>query len=254
MSARWIRSKQRDDGTWAQLLRRPRPTSRPRSRRTPRCGSPATRSTPAHGARARVHPRRGRPRADARLHPIWLALFGLWSWDDVPAMPPELILLPPSRPAQHLRLRAAGRARRSWRSRSSPRSSRSGPCRSPSTSCGRGRRRSRSSRSRPGRVRSGGSTACCTSTSGGRSSALRRAALQKAERWIVDRQEADGSWGGIQPPWVYSLIALHLLGYPLDHPVIQQGPRGPRQVHDRRGRRCGGSRPASRRSGTRRSR
>ena len=37
---------------------------------------------------------------------------------------------------------------------------------------------------------------------------LRRAALARAERWIVERQEADGSWGGIQPPWVYSLMAL----------------------------------------------
>ena len=26
---------------------------------------------------------------------IWLALFGLWEWDDVPALPPELIFLPP---------------------------------------------------------------------------------------------------------------------------------------------------------------
>ncbi len=40
------------------------------------------------------------------------------------------------------------------------------------------------------------------------------------------RQEADGSWGGIQPPWVYSLMALHLRGYPLDHPVIEAGLRG----------------------------
>jgi squalene-hopene/tetraprenyl-beta-curcumene cyclase len=42
----------------------------------------------------------------------------------------------------------------------------------------------------------------------------------------VRRQEADGSWGGIQPPWVYSLIALHLAGYPLDHPVMKRGLEG----------------------------
>ena len=40
------------------------------------------------------------------------------------------------------------------------------------------------------------------------------------------RQEADGSWGGIQPPWVYSLIALHLGGYGLDHPVMRRGIEG----------------------------
>ncbi|HEX5506810.1 MAG TPA: squalene--hopene cyclase, partial [Thermomicrobiales bacterium] len=43
---------------------------------------------------------------------------------------------------------------------------------------------------------------------------------------IVARQEADGSWGGIQPPWVYSLIALNLEGFPLDHPVMRRGLAG----------------------------
>jgi squalene-hopene/tetraprenyl-beta-curcumene cyclase len=55
---------------------------------------------------------------------------------------------------------------------------------------------------------------------------VRERALAKAERWIVRRQEADGSWGGIQPPWVYSIIALHLRGYPLDHPVIARAFEG----------------------------
>ena len=49
------------------------------------------------------------------------------------------------------------------------------------------------------------------------------AAYRRIARWILERQEADGSWGGIQPPWVYSLIALHALGYPLDHPAMQRG-------------------------------
>jgi squalene-hopene/tetraprenyl-beta-curcumene cyclase len=56
--------------------------------------------------------------------------------------------------------------------------------------------------------------------------ALRMRALRELERWILDRQEADGSWGGIQPPWVYSLIALHLLGRPLDDPAVARGLRG----------------------------
>lgn len=51
-------------------------------------------------------------------------------------------------------------------------------------------------------------------------------AVKRAEQWILDRQEADGSWGGIQPPWVYSLMALHALGYPVDHPVMQKGIEG----------------------------
>ncbi len=55
---------------------------------------------------------------------------------------------------------------------------------------------------------------------------LRARAIRACERWIVDHQEADGSWGGIQPPWVYSLIALKSLGYSNDHPVMAKGIAG----------------------------
>jgi squalene-hopene/tetraprenyl-beta-curcumene cyclase len=44
--------------------------------------------------------------------------------------------------------------------------------------------------------------------------------------WIIERQEADGGWGGIQPPWVYSLIALNLQGMGVDHPVMKRGLQG----------------------------
>ena len=47
--------------------------------------------------------------------------------------------------------------------------------------------------------------------------------MNAAARWIIERQENDGCWGGIQPPAVYSVIALHLLGYDLDHPVMRAG-------------------------------
>ncbi|HEY1975784.1 MAG TPA: squalene--hopene cyclase [Candidatus Baltobacteraceae bacterium] len=55
--------------------------------------------------------------------------------------------------------------------------------------------------------------------------------------WVIERQELDGSWGGIQPPWVYSLIALDLMGYKLDHPVVQKGLEGMKRfsIHDDRG-------------------
>jgi len=56
--------------------------------------------------------------------------------------------------------------------------------------------------------------------------AVRRAAMRRCAEWILARQEADGCWGGIQPPWVYSLIALRLLGYGLDHPVMRRGLAG----------------------------
>ena len=54
----------------------------------------------------------------------------------------------------------------------------------------------------------------------------RQRALRKAEEWIVEHQEADGSWGGIMLPWVYSLVALKSLGYPLSHPVMELGMKG----------------------------
>jgi squalene-hopene/tetraprenyl-beta-curcumene cyclase len=51
----------------------------------------------------------------------------------------------------------------------------------------------------------------------------RTRALKKAEKWILDHQENDGSWGGIMLPYIYSLIALRCLDYPLDHPVVSKG-------------------------------
>jgi squalene-hopene/tetraprenyl-beta-curcumene cyclase len=53
--------------------------------------------------------------------------------------------------------------------------------------------------------------------------ASREAAYGAAEEWIVEHQEADGAWGGIQPAWVYSLIALKVRGYGVDHPVMRRG-------------------------------
>ncbi len=55
---------------------------------------------------------------------------------------------------------------------------------------------------------------------------VRRAALRRCAEWIIARQERDGCWGGIQPPWVYSLMALNLLGYDLDHPLMARGLAG----------------------------
>jgi squalene-hopene/tetraprenyl-beta-curcumene cyclase len=54
----------------------------------------------------------------------------------------------------------------------------------------------------------------------------REEAQRRVAQWVIERQEADGSWGGIQPPWVYSLIALDLMGYELEHPVMRKGIEG----------------------------
>jgi squalene-hopene/tetraprenyl-beta-curcumene cyclase len=54
----------------------------------------------------------------------------------------------------------------------------------------------------------------------------RRRAIARAERWVRARQEADGSWGGIQPPWVWSIIMLVALGYALDDEVLAKAVQG----------------------------
>jgi len=51
----------------------------------------------------------------------------------------------------------------------------------------------------------------------------RRGAIEAAQNWIIDHQEESGDWGGIQPPMVYSLLALHYLGFPLSHEVMEKG-------------------------------
>jgi squalene-hopene/tetraprenyl-beta-curcumene cyclase len=51
----------------------------------------------------------------------------------------------------------------------------------------------------------------------------RGAAIRHVLEWIIRHQDADGAWGGIQPPWIYSLMALHVEGYALDHPVLAKG-------------------------------
>jgi squalene-hopene/tetraprenyl-beta-curcumene cyclase len=51
----------------------------------------------------------------------------------------------------------------------------------------------------------------------------RNFAIKQAEKWILEHQEDSGDWAGIQPPMINSLMALHCLGYPLEHDVIQGG-------------------------------
>ncbi len=52
---------------------------------------------------------------------------------------------------------------------------------------------------------------------------LRRVAMRKAGQWILARQEESGDWGGIQPMMLNSILALHCLGYAKDHQVILRG-------------------------------
>jgi squalene-hopene/tetraprenyl-beta-curcumene cyclase len=166
---------------------------------------------------------------------VWLALFGLWPWDQIPALPPEIILLPRWVPLNiydfgcwarqtivalslvmsHRPVHELPFDLQELHGSAAPREGEPRQPRAPSAPGQAGRgvwlvrldRLLRRYERRP-------------------LAPLRRLALAAAERWIVRRQEADGSWGGIQPPWVYSLMALFLSGYPIEHAVMRRGIEG----------------------------
>lgn len=53
----------------------------------------------------------------------------------------------------------------------------------------------------------------------------RKTAVELCLAWIVRHQDADGAWGGIQPPWIYSVIALRASGFAIDHPILERSLR-----------------------------
>ncbi|MFM7575681.1 MAG: squalene--hopene cyclase, partial [Microcystaceae cyanobacterium] len=52
---------------------------------------------------------------------------------------------------------------------------------------------------------------------------FRTAGLKAAEKWILERQEVSGDWGGIIPAMLNSLLALKVLGYDVKDPFVQRG-------------------------------
>ncbi|MGL5943150.1 MAG: squalene--hopene cyclase [Waterburya sp.] len=52
---------------------------------------------------------------------------------------------------------------------------------------------------------------------------LREAGIAAAEKWVLERQEATGDWGGIIPAMLNSLLALRTLNYDVHDPIIQRG-------------------------------
>jgi squalene-hopene/tetraprenyl-beta-curcumene cyclase len=223
-AARWIRSQQRDDGTWANFE-----------------GGPADLSTTIEAYAALrlagdspddVHLKAAREfvlaeggiEASRVFTRIWLALFGEWSWDELPTMPPELVLLPKwvplnvydwacwarqtvvpitvvatLRPVRPLPFGLA-----ELRTGVRPPAAKTGLVATAFNLLDRVLKAYDRLPVHPGRT----------------------TAFRRSAEWIVARQEADGGWGGIQPPWVYSILALHLLGYPLEHPVLVAAIKG----------------------------
>ncbi|ACK71719.1 squalene/oxidosqualene cyclase [Gloeothece citriformis PCC 7424] len=52
---------------------------------------------------------------------------------------------------------------------------------------------------------------------------LRQESLQAAERWVLERQEDSGDWGGIIPAMLNSLLALRALNYEAVDPIVHRG-------------------------------
>lgn len=221
-TAAWIRSQQDADGGWAIFHGGPPDLSATIEAYTALrlAGDPAD-AAHMRRAAALVQELGGIERSRVFTR-IWLALFGEWPWERLPALPPEVILLPSWFPLNVYDF--ASWARQTIVPLCVVASFR------PRRPLGFGLAELRTGRWERERLP--------LRTWGGRFQALdralhlyerrplgplRRHALALCAEWILRRQEADGCWGGIQPPWVYSILALHLLGYPLDHPALAKG-------------------------------
>jgi squalene-hopene/tetraprenyl-beta-curcumene cyclase len=218
-TARWIRSKQRDDGSWATFYEGPFDLSTAvEAYLALRLAGDEPEDAHMRKAAALIRGAGGveRSRVFTRM---WLSLLGLWSWQEVPMLPPEQILLPARAPLSIYSFGCWARQTivalsivSALRPQASPPFAidelRTGASSAPKASdlwdrffIGLDRRLRRYERHS---IKS-----------------LRRRALREAKRWVLDRQERDGSWGGIQPPWVWSVVALHALGYSIADPALK---------------------------------
>jgi squalene-hopene/tetraprenyl-beta-curcumene cyclase len=219
-SAAWIRSQQNADGSWGNFYGADGELS---TTIEAYWALKLTGEDPEapHMLRAAEFAReRGGPRSARVFTQIWMALFGLWPWNELPALPPELVLLPSWFPLNPYDF--AAWARQTIVALTIVRAHQPihplpfgleelGPGAPPS----RERAKSLAGRLLENLDKLGRLYERLPFKP------FRRFALGAAERWVVQRQEADGGWGGIQPPWVYSMLALALQGYPLDHPVMR---------------------------------
>src|SRR5213079_1732092 len=188
-------ARQREDGTWAIWFEGPADLST-----TIEAYAALKLAGVEPGSRARDYIRAEGGVSRARVFTrCFMALLGHWPWQWVARMPPEVILLPPDGPFSvynfscwarqtvvPLSIVQALRPVRPAAIDLHEIGSRTGQTKPPP---------------RPGPIR--------------------RVAFATAERWVRDRQEADGSWGGIQPPWVWSIIMLAALGHGFEDETLR---------------------------------
>jgi squalene-hopene/tetraprenyl-beta-curcumene cyclase len=218
-AARWIRSQQRADGTWATFEAGPGNLSTTiEAYAALRLAGDQPDARHMRSAREFVVANGG-IEASRVFTRIWLALFGEWSWDDLPSMPPELMFLPKWVPLNiydwacwarqtvvPITVVATLRPVRPLPFRLTELRMDTGTTRASTGLVATGFRLLDRALKVYDRVPL---------------NPARKLAIKQALSWILDRQEADGGWGGIQPPWVYSILALHLGGHSLeDEPLV----------------------------------
>jgi squalene-hopene/tetraprenyl-beta-curcumene cyclase len=193
-------ARQRDDGTWAIWFEGPGDLDT-----TIEAYTALKLAGVDPGPFARDFIRRGGGVPRARIFTkCFLALLGQWPWQRIVPIPPELVLLPADAPVSVYNFACWARGTfvplavtsvlRPVR-----------PADVDLREIG-----ARPNESRPAR----------------RPIALRRRAIGVAERWVRERQEADGSWGGIQPPWVWSILMLAALGHGFEDETLRRAVDG----------------------------
>jgi squalene-hopene/tetraprenyl-beta-curcumene cyclase len=193
-------ARMRDDGTWSIWFEGPADlsTSIEAYVALRMCGV-----DPGAQALAYIRSEGGIP--NARLFTkCFLALLGQWPWQRLVPIPPELVLFPPSAPFSIYNFSCW--ARQTFVALSVAQSL-------------------RPVRPLPFELAEIGAIAGKTKPPP-RPTRLRAHALRVAERWIRERQEADGSWGGIQPPWVWGIIALAALGHGFEDVTLRRAVEG----------------------------
>jgi squalene-hopene/tetraprenyl-beta-curcumene cyclase len=192
--------RQRDDGTWSIWFDGPADLST-----TIEAYAALKLAGVDPGPRARDYVKRQGGVARSRVFTkCFLALLGHWPWQSIPRMPPEAILLPPSAPFSVYTFSCW--ARQTVVPLSVVQAL-------------------RPVRPAPIELREIGARPAGTKAPR-RPGSIRRNAIATAERWVRERQEADGSWGGIQPPWVWSIVMLAALGHGLEDATLRAAVEG----------------------------
>ena len=193
-------ARRRDDGTWSIWFEGPPDLS---TSIEAYAALKLAGVDPGPQAREFIRSHGGIPRSRI-FTKCFLALIGQWPWQRITPIPVELVLLPPSAPASIYDFSCW--ARGTFVPLAACRALR--PVRPAAIDL-------REIGARPGR-----------SKPAPRPSSLRRAALREAERWVRAHQEADGSWGGIQPPWVWSILMLVALGHGFEDETLRRAVEG----------------------------